>query len=168
MKEDILIGRTESGERVYVSARFDRQSGDWQTVEHETVSRPLTVAFQGVVIRKGGRYGREADWEAFGQIDRSYLRSIIADQFGWSVEDVRKLADIWDEWHLNTMQAGCVHQPAESIVYRIGQSRREVDLKATPACPETGYRWGSAWLTRPLPDDVAAWVSERFGIEVPK
>lgn len=167
MREEIFIGRTHTGEKVYVSARFDRQGDEWQTVDHETVTRPLGVAFQGTVVRKGGSYTRDGDWVTSGQIDRSYLRSIVAAESGWSLADVRKLADLWDEWHLNTMQAGCAHQPEESIVYRQGRYGREIDLTNTPACPETGYRYGHAWLTRLLPDEVAAWVTEHFGIKVP-
>lgn len=165
MNNEILIGRTDAGEKVYVSARLERQAGEWQTVTHETVSSPLEVAFQGTVVRKGGSITRDGDIITSGQIDRAYLRRVgglLAT--GWSVEDVRKLADLWDEWHLNAMQAGCAHQ---TPVYEDGRYGRRVDLDNTPACPVTGYKYGSAWLTRPLPDEVAAWVSERFSISVP-
>jgi hypothetical protein len=31
---------------------------------------------------------------------------------GWTAESIARLFEIWDEWHLNDMQAGCVHQRA--------------------------------------------------------
>lgn len=166
--DEIFVGRTHTGEKVYVSAELRRQPGEWQTVTHETVTAPLTLAFQGTVVRKGGSIRRESDWLAGGQIDRSFLRRIVTAESGWRIGDTRKLADVWDEWHLNTLQAGCAHQPPESVVYRQGRYGREIDLDNTPACAETGYKYGSAWLARVLPDDVAVWVSERFGMKIPE
>lgn len=165
MANEILIGRTDEGESVYVEARIEISNpGVWQTVEHEMATDPTTLAFSGVVIRKGGRPGRDADLVSAGQ-SVDYVRQITTPLAGWSAEDVAKLAENWDKWHLNTMRAGCAHQPAESLVYEDdGYGGRRVDLKRTPACPVSGYRYGSAWLTEAVPADVLAWVRERFKI----
>ena len=64
---------------------------------------------------------------------------------------------------------GSAHQPAASRVYRAHprSGYKEIDLDLTPACPETGYRWGSAWLYKALPQDVIGWVAYRFELTVP-
>jgi hypothetical protein len=159
---EILIGRTDEGEKVYVEARIEvRNTGEWQTTEHETIKDPVTLAFSGVVIRKGGSIKRDGDWVSGGQV-LDYVRRVTPQVNGWSAEDLAKLATIWERWHLNTMRAGCAHQPAESVVYEDSPYGRRVDLDATPACPVTGYRYGSAWLTEAVPDDVLEWVRQRF------
>lgn len=164
MANEILIGRTDDGENVYAEARIEISNpGEWHTVEHETVTDPVTLAFSGVVIRKGGSFGRDGDWRGAGQIVDDVKR-IVTPLQGWSAEDVAKLVENWDKWHLNTMRAGCVHQPPESIVYQQGKYGREVNFDATPVCPVSGYRYGSEWLTEAVPADVLAWVRERFKI----
>lgn len=40
---------------------------------------------------------------------------------GWDADTWRKFLDVWDEWHLNDMRAGCKHQ-------RKTDMRREVEL----------------------------------------
>ncbi len=100
---------------------------------------------------------------------------------GWTADRWLDLLDIWEAWHLNDMQAGCVHQRAE------GWSRRPIDpSKPTSAygkffegqksdswnmlswirpdehpegllnkpCPVCGYKYGSAWLKQELPNEV--------------
>lgn len=67
---------------------------------------------------------------------------------------------LWHRWHLNDMQSGCIHQ----------ESRYQADARERPAwnneytgstgdtlsgpCAECGYRYGTAWLYEPLPDDI--------------
>jgi hypothetical protein len=57
-----------------------------------------------------------------------------------------RLARLWDRWHLNDMRAGCAHQTP------VGDDTSS-QLANTPPCPQTGYRWGSAWLTEEIPAD---------------
>ena len=40
------------------------------------------------------------------------VRAITKPAEGWTLEDIRELADIWDRWHLNGMNAYCEHQRA--------------------------------------------------------
>lgn len=51
-------------------------------------------------------------------------------------------------WHLNGMRAGCAHQ---TVVWEDGPYGRRPSLDDTPTCPQTGYRYGHAWLVEPLP-----------------
>lgn len=72
------------------------------------------------------------------------------------------LVAIWDRWHLNDMKAGCPHQeslfhesPADRPTcandYR-GASGIELSPNPNSACPDCGYKYGSAWNFEPLPE----------------
>lgn len=160
----ILIGRKSNGEKVYVKARFehlrDRTPGVAtvrETVEHETTTDRLRLAFSGVVISKYGSISRNDSWLSAGQLTYD-LPELTTLTNGWTVSSVHKLYDTWREWHLNDMRAGCAHQT-------IGEGNA---LDTTPPCPITGYRYGTQWLLKPIPQHVFMWVSEAFQIEPPE
>lgn len=64
------------------------------------------------------------------------------------LSELEELAAIGEEWHLNGMRSGCAHQVPVYETDRFGHRVPSLDL--TPACPETGYRYGSAWLVEPM------------------
>ena len=55
-------------------------------------------------------------WGSCGQIVMSYndeesIKAITPNRSsGWSFELIKAFFHIWDEWHLNDMKAGCIHQ----------------------------------------------------------
>lgn len=74
------------------------------------------------------------------------------------------LKRLWDRWHLNDMKAGCAHQearyrdhpedrPTYSNDYR-GATGDRLSPDEGSACPQCGYRYGSAWVYEQLPDDL--------------
>lgn len=63
----------------------------------------------------------------------------------FTAEDIAELIRI-GAYHLNDMQAACDHQTVQ------GSGRDALDN--TPPCPVTGYKYGHAWLVKPLPDDI--------------
>lgn len=145
-REDVLVG-TVSGEeygykrnlRVTVSVRMEElgRQEEYETTDHRKVSRPLDFSITAAVWRP----------------DR---RDIVMSTPG---DGIKQLLDATNpqhaelialsKYHLNGMRAGCIHQTA---VYRDGRYGREVDLDATPPCPITGYKYGSAWLLEELPE----------------
>jgi hypothetical protein len=154
---NMLIGRKADGDKVYVQARFEHLPDDldeaatWrETVDHQQTTERLRLSFTGVVVGKHGSIANDGAWRSCGQVT-SELYELTKLEPGWTVADVAKLIEIWDEWHLNDMNAGCVHQ---------------TDFASAP-CPVTGYKWGHAWLFKPLPQKVFTWVSDRFSIEPP-
>jgi hypothetical protein len=155
----VYIGRTRDGLKVYVSARLEYANNElWrETTDHTMTTDRLRVAFQGVVVRKGGTIERDGDWESCGQV-LDALRDVVMIAEGWSVEGVANLINIWHEWHLNDMQAGCEHQP---------HSVKSYNVATVEPCPVTGYKYGSKWLHKPLTYEVFTWVCERFEIEPP-
>lgn len=142
------LGRTTDGEAVYVNVELRRQEGAWQTIEHEEIATPLTLSIMGHTFDKGSN---RWDCDSAGQIVDTLTRmnpAKLAD--GWTSEDVAALHALWQRWHLNTMRAACAHQ---EIVYE--DDGQQPSLDKTPPCPITGYKYGHAWLTDPLPEEAA-------------
>ena len=61
---------------------------------------------------------------------------------GWNAPKWYDLLEVWKQYHLNDMQAGCEHQRAIGI------------KECGTVCPECGYSYGSAWLTVEVPANV--------------
>ncbi len=100
----------------------------------------------------------------------------------WPAARIRKLLSIWERWHLNDMRAGCKHQRAWSwntlpidpaqptgryitlgrytgwnMLTWITRKEHPHGLLSHP-CPVCGYKYGSAWLYEPLPQDVIDFI----------
>ena len=82
----------------------------------------------------------------------------------------RELIELW-KWHLNDMRAGTEWQEKILDEWKAGHPGEQLDyakacevLKARKAYSDKGYKYGSKWLYRPLPDDVVAkarkWIAE--------
>lgn len=92
---------------------------------------------------------------------------------GWDAVKVAKLKKIWKQWHLNDMQAG---SPDQILMI---EAMREIDnpgnmeyydwacstLKAAGIYEDPNYliegkpyRYGSAWLSKEVPEDVLQWL----------
>jgi hypothetical protein len=144
---DVLVGRTGDGSRIYVSAAIQEltREGGYQTVTHETVPTVTRVSLMGLEVEKGCRNASSG-----GQM-LERLRDVVKPEPPFTVGDVRSLHAIWKRWHLNDTKAGCSHVPEP--LWEDSSYGPRPDLKNTPACPETGYRYGHAWLVEPLPAD---------------
>lgn len=142
---DILVGRTAEGESIYVTISLREREGDYQTIEHEKVSQITTLAIGGLVIDKDGN-------ETEGGQIADRLKDITEFDNGWNANQRDDLRRIWNRWHLNDTIAGCAHQEP---VYVEGSNGNVVDLRNTPKCPRTGYRYGTAWLVEDMDDEDA-------------
>lgn len=75
-------------------------------------------------------------------------------------EPQKKYLQLWEEWHLNGMHAGCTHQDAALDIRKTEGKKTDYEaLKALPdfqKCPSCGYEYGSAWKHRELPEDFEA------------
>ncbi len=75
-----------------------------------------------------------------------------------------KLVDIWERWHLNDMRAGTLAQ--EQALREVKDSFSRLNwydqacdfLKSVNLLDDNGYRYGSAWLTEELPQDVINYI----------
>lgn len=148
-----FAGRTADGSRVHLTVELREVGRPAETVTHESAPRIVELSISGHVTAKHCR-----EPYAVGQVADD-LRHVTAPAAGLTAEDIAKLADIWDAWHLNGMRAGCAHMPA--YVYPQSHEPDSAERWANrPTCPETGYRWGSLWLADPLPADVVTSLSD--------
>lgn len=91
---------------------------------------------------------------------------------GYSAETVQQLRDIWENWHLNDMQAG---SPAQTAYLKAHPVPRSADhytatvhaltaagLNPAPDYIHNGkpYQYGSAWLFKEVPADVVQWLHQ--------
>lgn len=140
-KRQGFVGTTRDGEAVYVQVKVDSGAKEVQTVTHGTASRVIRVSFMGHFYDKGSR---RKDWSGGGQcVDM--VEAVTRPAPELAPHQVKRLAEIWRRWHLNDMHAGCVHQ--EVVLGENGQP-------TAARCPETGYRYGHAWLYEAPPADV--------------
>ena len=70
---------------------------------------------------------------------------------GWGAENWLEFLEIWKLYHLNDMQAGCVHQRA------LGWNN--YDEHPSEPCPECGYKYGSAWLKMEVPKEALEFLA---------
>lgn len=149
------IGTTAEGGYIVVEIKLTTQSFDRHTIDHEPITNVQRLSITGEHYHPGDRRG---DPSSGGQIVDD-LALITVPAPGWSLDEIAELANIWQDWHLNDMQAGCAHQTV--IVYESTPYGRRVDLNGTTAantCP-VGYRYGSSWLVKPLTDEVLATIA---------
>lgn len=139
------VGRTNEGSRIWleIELRQQTQVASRQTIEHEPASESLELSICGLIVDKGCRRVSGA-----GQVV-DYVRRIVTPAEGWTRAELRRLVDVWDRWHLNGMQAGCAHMPANATV-----GKTECPVQAADPEIEKPYVHGTAWLVEPLPDDV--------------
>lgn len=140
--KNCLVGWTYDGRKIYVSARINKTDRNLTSVTHEVA--PIgsnTIALSGVEIRPRGSFKRDGDWISCGQ-NLDALKEVVKLADNWTRPEVLSLWDIWENHHLNDMQAKCAHQD------------KATKWDVTPPCPITGYKAGSAWLFSPVPDST--------------
>lgn len=133
--------------------RLERQD-EYETTEHDKVSRPLEFAMTTSVWQPSKRD------IVSGGATREPLREVAAQGSfgeGWDADKLAQLADLGDRWHLNSLKAGCSHQ---TVVYEESDYGTRPSLELTEPCPVTGYKYGHAWLVEPLPADFVSTLLE--------
>lgn len=58
----------------------------------------------------------------------------------WNEKRLDSFVEIWKEWHLNDMQAGCKHQTNDTVIGTL--------------CKECNYSYGSKWLRKEVPINI--------------
>lgn len=107
---------------------------------------------------------------------------------GWDASKAARLIEL-SKWHLNAMSPACAHQIAEgwdkrpidpqqptnrygkffdgqrlpswNMLAWVSRSEHPEGLLSHP-CDTCGYKYGTAWLVKPLPDEVVAEVKALF------
>lgn len=139
--------------------QLERQS-TYETVDHQQISNPLDFAITSDIWQpqRGDIIEGGATVEPLTKVIKSVLHGHSGRYArGMNRATVEALVSL-EEWHLNAMTAGCSHQ---TVVWE-DEPYRQPSLTLTKPCPITGYRYGHAWLVRPLPDDLVDRVRALF------
>lgn len=131
MKTEIQLQKYVDGKKIRatIEVEIKTRQGEFQTIHHELIKEFKEVSISGSIT--GGNHG------SHGQcIDE------IAKEFS-DDENVQAIHRVWSQYHLNGMAAGCVHQ--------VGGSYGD-DAMMKQVCPESGYKYGSKWLVRLVPE----------------
>ena len=126
-----------------------------ETVDHQWVTSVTQFTAMGML------YSNPGALEISGGQNLDELLDVCArPEAPFTERDVLSLHQIWRRWHLNDMNAACVHMVGDVLVYeedRYSPGGRRISCSLT-VCPETGYTYGKKWLIEPLPGDVEAEV----------
>jgi len=79
-------------------------------------------------------------------------------------KDVKRLVEIWENWHLNDMNSGTKKQM--DAVEKWEQNGNKYDytkvceyLKSIDLHIDNGYQYGTSWLLNPLPSEIETEVN---------
>jgi hypothetical protein len=164
LANDKLAGRLANGDRIYLLVRLSHPDGPrWtegprQTVNHRFIDDPVRLSITGLAV---GKHRQLANAHSAGQIVDDFAELVDAGSLEpWLKSDGEWLLGVWRDWHLNDMQPGCAHQ---TVVYEQAPYGGErASLTLTQPCPITGYKYGTAWLVKPLPDELISQLHTLF------
>jgi len=167
--EKIYIGNDPDNQKVYLEIRIDKKTGDILTTDLTLIKSALTLSICGEAWLKSGR-----DCDYCGQIHEYIKKDLPRYKKVINRKAVKELLAIWDEWHLNDLKAGTRYQDL-AIKTRFASWAAARDwptkydysnvcefLKAIGIHKHSknglNYVYGHAWLTEPLPANIAARV----------
>jgi len=126
---------------------------------------------QALSISAGVWNIRKTDYLACGQMQDTIREMVKNDEIVESpipMDNLIRLLDIWDRWHLNDMKAGCSHQ--RKLIPTIQETKGKsffyadnydniLKLKEFKRCPKCGYQYGTAWKHERLPMDIVKFLA---------
>lgn len=140
------VGRNSEGARIFLCIRITDSDGG-TTIDHEEIGATLRYSFTFERIEVGCRA-----ISACGAGAPAALRSVVAPNKGWTIVNLRRMADLAESWHLNDMRAGCSHMPVRSGAY---------DVHCFDTCSAgTGYRFGRSWLIEEVPTEIVIEIEQ--------
>lgn len=134
MSTTYYIGHSQYG-RMFVDMKLDRTLGTMPGTDHKPVRAGApTLSIVGLFVANKRRSVTKVG------LLLEEMRAVHTPADGWTASDLGTLLRIWRNFHLNYLQAGCVHMRPR---------RAKADERQT--CRVTGYRYGAAWLYEPIP-----------------
>lgn len=151
--------------------RIGKQHPSWSPYPFSTF---IKVVFDGARLSMTGVEGPQANGNCHGSCGQINMHewAISAYAPGIDAATVKRIREVWEAWHLNDMQAGSPRQMAHLAANPVEWTYPESHyVKACEALTAAGinpdqdhllngkpYRYGSAWLTVAVPDDVLAFL----------
>lgn len=139
----IKIGRDLTyNSPVYLTLKIENIKKAKTTINHKIVYSYKTLSLTGKSINMGGQIRED----------------LTTDNFIFSIpfETVERIKDIWAEYHLNDMSPNCEHQGVYNASDYV-----TVEAAETAKCPH-GYKYGSAWLLKEIPEDILNEIIDIF------
>jgi len=128
---------------------------DWE-LKNE-YNKILTLSIVGDVVNRGKSI-------IFGQINDTIKKLLENDGFCClflKKEDIMKLLEIWKEYHLNDLIPGTKRQMEILKKYGIVDYETAVEiLKQHNLYIDNGYKYGSGWLYKPIPNEVIEFLKD--------
>lgn len=155
----MVIGKLKEAGKITLELELRKVRGLKETVEHTTVKDYTELSICGEILTKNGR-----GWYSGGQIDSTLQEALEAvggyRELNITRKQLKEILSIWKEWHLNGLKAGCIHQ--ESFNVNEGDFYEKQAIE-TAKCPH-GYKYGSKWLVKELPESVENRIKELFSL----
>ena len=151
----VYMGKTSNAEHVYAEIEI-RPADDTRQVtftDHSTGPRPETVSISFSVTNRKPRDPRnipDSYYITAGQVPAD--ERVIAEP-AIPASAIVAINQSWKNDHLNELNAACDHMTPEMLAPLPGEPMHgkggwQYRMLDTMVCPVTGYKWGSAWLTR--------------------
>lgn len=142
------------------------RAGTAKDYRNRTYSVFVNVKFDGSRLSITGVEGPTRDGNAIGGCGQ-IADALTAEGFApLPGVDARKLAEVWNRWHLNDMRAGSPAQEeylrTHPVAFKYPESHYTKACEALAAAglnPDAGYRYGSAWKFEAVPEDVLQWLA---------
>lgn len=132
METKIVLKKTEGGKRIRgvleVKLNQKKVCAPYTDVNHVVHAEGKQIMELSVCGSIDGCFGQCVD-----QVAKAFPE----------IEDVQRLAALWQRYHLNGMKSGCVHQKTGSY-----------DDKSISGQVCQGYKYGSAWLFEEIPAET--------------
>jgi hypothetical protein len=141
------------GERVELKLELRTRTGEYNTIDHRTITEYTELAISGDIFK-----GR--NMVAGGQCTDSIRDVTKFKKLFVPAKNVERIVEIWDRWHLNSLNAGCIHQNNVSF----GTHYKENAEIETKKCP-LNYKYGSNWLIEELPKEIENEIKRLFTTE---
>jgi hypothetical protein len=110
----------------------------------------VKVEFDGKNLSLTGVEGPLPSGNCLGSSGQIYYSLVdLTPARGFTKDMLSDLADIWNAYHLNALQAGCSHPREMGWKYSSHGAR---------PCPVCGYKLGTAWKSKTVPAGVIKWL----------
>jgi hypothetical protein len=122
-----------------------------ETVDHQVITEYDTLSLSGYAQKTV-----RSDYAYCGQIQDEIAEHLVHPVINpWKVSQILR---VWQAWHLNDMNAACVHQSDIGHEPDFEEWKKKQAIE-TAKCPQ-GYVYGSKWLVKPLPSEIIELVKE--------
>lgn len=139
-------GRKINKVTIEVNIRNKEKAKDWETLQelHNVPEVAMSVGFWN---------SRGTDWITGGQMLDKLPRFFPGNN------SIKRLVEIWNEYHLNDMKAGTKKQTEaieawEAQGNKYNYSSAVEHLKSIGLYDDRGYKYGNGWLYKPVPESV--------------